>query len=241
MLTTKQIAFFQEHGYLILKNFIDSEIIEEWRTQVWKHFNSSFETPETWPNDYEIPGFSFSPVFGHLPVMQKVADQLGGGQFFTGGGGSPIIKWPNPEEEWAMPKDGHIDAYGAVAGWSPFMLGATTYLYDAKPKAGNFIFWPQSHTSTHKYFLQYPEQIDGSFYDIEDWDWRMLSDLSPEGPREFIGAAGDVVLWHAFLCHTGSANVRDVPRFGLFVRYAHEKLEEIKYEIPEDLWKYWAI
>ena len=55
--------------------------------------------------------------------MQEVADQLGGGQFFTGGGGSPIIKWPNPEEKWAMPKDGHIDAYGAVAGWSPFMFG----------------------------------------------------------------------------------------------------------------------
>ena len=33
---------------------------------------------------------------------------------------------------------------------------------------------------------------------------------------EFIGAAGDVVLWHAFLCHTGSANVKDVPRFGIF-------------------------
>ena len=39
----------------------------------------------------------------------------------------------------------------------------------------------------------------------------------------------------------GSANVRDVPRFGLFARYAHEKWEEIKYEIPENLWKYWAI
>ena len=74
MLTTKQIAFFQEHGYLILKNLIDPETIEEWRTQVWSHFNSSFETPETWPNDYEIPGFTFSPAFGHLPVMQRVAE-----------------------------------------------------------------------------------------------------------------------------------------------------------------------
>ena len=71
MLTTKQITFFQEHGYLILKNIIDPEIIDGWRTQVWKHFGSSFETPETWPNDYEIPGFTFSPLFGHLPVMAR--------------------------------------------------------------------------------------------------------------------------------------------------------------------------
>ena len=72
-------------------------------------------------------------------------------------------------------------------------------------------------------------------------DGTSLSDLSPEGPREFIGAAGDVVLWHAFLCHTGSANIRDIPRFGIFARYSHQKREEIKYEIPDDLWKYWAI
>ena len=28
MLTTEQITFFQEHGYLILKNLIDPEVIE---------------------------------------------------------------------------------------------------------------------------------------------------------------------------------------------------------------------
>ena len=238
MLTAKQITSFQEHGYLILKNLIDPEIIDEWRTQVWKHYNSSLETPETWPNEYQIEGFSFSPLFGHLPVMQEIIEQLGGGQFM-GGGGSSLIKWPNPEEEWKMPADGHIDAYGGA--WSPFMMGATTYLYDAKPKGGAFVFWPGSHRTTHKYFLQYPEQIDGSFYDIKDWGWDVLSDLSPEGPREFIAEAGDVVLWHAFLCHTGSSNIRNVPRFGLFARYAHKQKDEIKYEIPEDLWKYWAI
>ena len=54
MLTTEQIAFFQEHGYLILENFINSEIVDGWREQVWKHFNSSLETQETWPNDYVV-------------------------------------------------------------------------------------------------------------------------------------------------------------------------------------------
>ena len=239
MLTADQIAFFQEHGYLILENFIDSEIIDGWREQIWKHFDSNLNTPETWPNDYVVQNFSFSPLFGQLPAMQEITKQLGDGQF-TGGGGSPLVKWPNPEEEWAMPGSGHIDAYGP-GGWSPFMLGATTYLYDVEPGGGAFVFWPQSHQSTHKYFLQHPEQIDGSFYDIEDWGWHVLSDLSPEGPREFVGAAGDVVLWHAFLCHTGSGNIRDIPRFGIFARYSHQKREEIKYEIPENLWKYWAI
>ena len=42
-----------------------------------------------------------------------------------------------------MPNDGHIDAYGAVAGWSPFMIGATTYLYDAEPKVVLSSFGPK--------------------------------------------------------------------------------------------------
>ena len=67
MLTPEQIAFFQKHGYLILENFVDSEIIEGWREQIWKHFNSSLETQETWPNDYVVQNFSFSPLFGQLP------------------------------------------------------------------------------------------------------------------------------------------------------------------------------
>ena len=38
--------------------------------------------PETWPDDYEIQGFTFSPLFGHLSVMQEVTEQLGGRTIF---------------------------------------------------------------------------------------------------------------------------------------------------------------
>ena len=239
MLTTKQVEFFQENGYLILENLIDSQVIDGWREQIWKHFNSSLETPDTWPNNYVVENFGFSPNFGHLPVMQEIIQQFSGGEF-TGGGGAPLVKWPNPEGEWSMPGSGHIDAYGP-GGWSPFMMGATTYLYDVEPGGGAFVFWPKSHLTTHQYFLKYPEQVDGSFRDIDGWGWNMFSDLSPEGPREFIGAAGDVVLWHAYLCHTGSGNIRNIPRVGIFARYHHKNREEIRYEIPNDLWKYWTI
>ena len=109
------------------------------------------------------------------------------------------------------------------------------------PVAGHSCFGPRVIRPTHKYFLKYPEQVDGSFTDIEGWGWHVFSDLSPEGPREFIASAGNVVLWHAYLCHTGSGNIRDIPRIGLFARYHHKHREEIRYEIPEDLWKYWSI
>ena len=239
ILTTNQIEFFKASGYLILEDLIEPAIIESWQEQIWTHFGSSLEEPDTWPDDYVVKDLNFSPLFGKLPAMQAIVEQLGSGKF-TGGGGSSLVKWPNPDGEWSMPDSGHIDAYGP-GGWSPFMLGATTYLYDVEPGGGAFVYWPESHHTTHRYFLQYPEQIDGSFRNVEGWDWHVFSDLSLEGPREFTAVAGSVVLWYAFLCHTGSGNVRSIPRFGLFARYTHKCKDEIRYEIPKDLWKYWVI
>ena len=124
------------------------------------------------------------------------------------------------------------------------MLGATTYLEDVETRGGAFIYWPQSHLSTQEYFREFPEQIDGSFRERDDWDertWAIFSDRSPQGPLEFVGAAGDLILWHAFLCHTGSANVNSRPRQAVFSRWHRSDREEMRFDIPEDLWKYWAI
>ena len=241
-LTADEIGFFKENGFLIVEDLIEPDVVEMWREQMWAHLGSGLDTPETWPGEYVVSGFEFSPpekAFGHLPAVTTIVEQLGAGEF-VGGGGSPLVQWPKPENEWSMPGSGHIDAYGP-GGWSPFMLGATTYLYDVEPGGGAFVYWPRSHHTTHEYFLQYPKQIDGSFREVENFGWNIFSDLSPEGPREFTAPAGAVVLWHCFLSHTGSTNVRSVPRFGIFARWRHQNREAIKYEIPEDLWKHWAI
>ena len=118
------------------------------------------------------------------------------------------------------------------------MLGATTYLYDVETRGGGFAYWPKSHLTTHKYFLEDLDQIDGRFQAREGWGWREFSDRAPEEPLEFIGRAGDTIFWHNFLVHTGTINVRSEPRFAMFVRFRHERQDEIKYDVPADLWKY---
>ena len=156
-----------------------------------------------------------------------------------------LVKWPGPEgSAWKMPDSGHMDGYGP-GGWSGgFMLGATTYMDDVEPGGGGFVYWPRSHEPVQAYFREHPEQIDGSFRDRDDWEerqWGLFSDQSPDQPVEFTGRAGDVILWHCVLCHTGSPNVRTRPRLGVFARWHRTDREEMKYDVPEDLWKYWAI
>lgn len=243
MLTDTQIDHFKAEGYVILSGFFATAQIEAWHDIFWTHVGARADEPKTWPDSYVIDGLALDPVPGGLPPMQAIIEQLSGGMF-GGGGGSMLIQWPKPDQDWQLPGNGHIDGYGP-GGWSGgFMLGATTYLEDVEARGGAFIYWPQSHLSTQEYFREFPEQIDGSFRERDDWDertWAIFSDRSPHGPLEFVGAAGDLILWHAFLCHTGSANVNSRPRQAVFSRWHRSDREQMRYDIPEDLWKYWAI
>jgi hypothetical protein len=162
----------------------------------------------------------------------------------------------------------------AQGGWSGgFTLAATTYLEDVEPGGGSFTFWPRSHRAVHRFFLERPELIDGSFYVLPEWDnggWSMMYEgeeysrgLDVGEATEFIGEKGDVILWHNFLCHTGSTNVRKgKPRMGIFSRWHHKELHmgsphnieppdfepldselrqtQLRYETPTELFKMWS-
>ena len=198
MLDTDQIDYLKQHGYLILRNFVDGDTLQTWRDQFWGHVGAASGDPSTWPDDYVVKDFGVDPSFGQLPQIREIITQLGGDRF-AGGGGSMLVQWPNPDADWEAPARGHIDGYGP-GGWSGgFMLGATTYLEEVEPGGGGFYFWPDSHLPVQEYFRENPEQIDGSFTNRDDWDdrgWGLFSDRCSSPPREFTGAAGDVILWH---------------------------------------------
>ncbi len=243
MLDADQILHFKQHGYVILRGFIHPDTLQQWRTQFWGHVGADCDDPSTWPEDYVVKDFAVEPDFGSLPSMQDIVGQLGDGMF-AGGGGSMLVQWPKSDKPWQAPTQGHIDGYGP-GGWSGgFMLGATTYLEQVTAGGGAFYFWPDSHLPVQEYFRQHPQQIDGSFTQRQDWDekgWGLFSDAGPSAPQEFTGAAGDVILWHCFMCHTGSPNVNARPRLGVFSRWHRSDREEMKWDIPQDLWKYWGI
>ena len=77
----------------------------------------------------------------------------------------------------------------------------------------------------------------------EGFAWDVFCDNPETGGREFIASAGDVVLWHSYLTHEGSVNINNSPRIALFARWDHQRRDEtaFRYEVPEDLWKYWAV
>lgn len=243
-LSNEQIEHFKTHGFLVLENLLDEASLEGWRAQIWRELGSSLETPETWPRERSgLDGYEYDPpesTFGLHPKLTAIREQLGGGNFILGDG-IPIIRWPDSSQDWQKPRSGHVDAYGGK--WLPFMYGATAYLYDVEPGGGSFFFWPGSHHTAHRFFRQHPHLVNGSFLKDKNFDWRVFCDDPENGGVEFSAKAGDVVLWHAYLTHESSLNIRQTPRIAMFTRYDHKERfkTSVRHDVPEDLWKYWAI
>ena len=72
-----------------------------------------------------------------------------------------------PGTEWAPPADGHLDGYASSWGGG-FMAFFAVLLWDlSSPTGGGTAYWPRSHLANHRYFLEHPEQFDGSYYFAE--------------------------------------------------------------------------
>ncbi len=239
MLSSDQIHSFQTDGHLILPGFVGTDLVQQWRDQFWRHLDCSIA--EKWPE--RVKDFKPDPIFGDLPELQAIVRQLGGGHF-TGGGCGVAVRWPKQDQNWTMPDSGHLDGYPGEGCQAVLMVGATTYLHDVDPGGGAYVYWPGSHHLAHRYFLQYPDRIEGTFRETPEWGrrgWGIFSDDNPEPAREFIAPAGDVILWHGWLCHSGSTNTRQSPRVGFFARWTHEDDAGVRQAIPENPWHHWAI
>lgn len=246
MLSSQQIEHFKTHGYVVVPGLIEPVYLDSWRRQFWDHVGGRVEDPGTWnEKPYTMNGFSIQPDsvrFDNHPGVMGVINQVGGGQF-DGRGSEPLVHWPQDTTAWSPTRWGHLDGY-YPGSFSPFMIAATTCAYDTEPMGGAFQYWPGSHLTTHRYFLENPEQVDGRFRDEEGFNWggpNVFTRLAPQPPQHFNANAGDVIFWHAYMVHTGSVNIRSVPRIGFFNRYHHVNQRNFRYEIPTDLWKYWAI
>lgn len=242
-LAKNQIVSFKQEGYLVLRDFLDTSLLETWREQFWAHADGKLEDKNSWPTEKNIGDLKLTPELGSLPTIKSIVGQLGGEQF-NGGGCGILTRWPQEKHEWQMPTTGHLDGYPGEGCQAVLMIGATTYLYDVDSGGGAFVYWPCSHQDAHRYFLEFPDQIEGTFRETPEWkehNWGIFQRHSTTPPQEFTGKAGDIILWHGWLSHSGSANIQEVPRIGLFSRWTHKNDTGIRKKLPQDLWDYWII
>ena len=73
ILTPEQIEYFKTNGYLVLENFVEGNVVESWRKQIWAHLDVDLSNPGGWPDQYVVEGLKIEPesqIFGQLAQVR---------------------------------------------------------------------------------------------------------------------------------------------------------------------------
>lgn len=206
-MTTEEIETFKRDGAILLKDFIAQDQISKWVDEYWRYMQADPDDPSTWPGKPmfdlgkhfntrhatnlggDVTGAGFRPGtldkdavrLTDLPRVRAVAKQLGGDNVSAPFpfDGHLIPKFPQPD--WDEPAGTHWDGYGPN-GWTGGYnhgFGTVAYLSDVPDKGGGFTYWPGSHRSSHQFFLEHPEMIDGSWRGSQEY-----RDFWAKEPRE---------------------------------------------------------
>ena len=205
-LTAEQLAFWDEHGYVVVPNAVAAGDREAAAAAIYRFLDANPHDPESWyGNKYGLT--IWVPLLRHpaflanrqAPRLVKAFAQLWGREDLWAtvdqGGFNP------PENDrWKFPGP-HVHWDASLAPPHCFGVQGILYLTDTPPDQGAFSCIPGFHRS------------------LPQW----LNDLPPsEDPRRAIlqhpglipiaGNAGDLVLWHQSLPHGSSPNRGSKPR-----------------------------
>jgi len=247
-LSPAQLDEFKAEGALPIPGLIPADILAGWQDQMRAACTDGvdLDDPPTWPVGRYAPEGGWpelGPNLYEVDNLQAIVEQLGAGTFAPSHpAGQPwtpqvpmtrVILPSAPDSEWLAPVDGHLDGY--ATGWGGgFMAFFAVLLWDvSSPTGGGTAYWPRSHLANHRYFLEHPEQFDGSYLFAEPvrcGGHRALLDNDPDvgDVQCMTGRAGDALLFHGLTTHIGSTNVPGSrqPRVAQFARYSHREMRQ---------------
>ena len=210
-LTAEELAFWDEHGYVVLHDAVDARDRDAAAAAIYEFLGADAADPDTWyGNKY---GKSiWVPLLRHpaflanrkSPRLVKAFTQLWGCEDLWAtvdqGGFNPPERdnwmFPGPHMHWDM----------TLAAPHCFGLQGILYLTDTPAEQGAFSCIPGFHRK------------------LEGW----LRELPPgEDPRQAVmrhpgytpvaGKAGDLVIWHQALPHGSSPNRGTKPRVAQYI------------------------
>ena len=63
-LAKNQIVSFKQEGYLVLRDFLDTSLLETWREQFWAQADGKLEDKNSWPTEKNIGDLKLTPELG---------------------------------------------------------------------------------------------------------------------------------------------------------------------------------
>jgi hypothetical protein len=205
-LTSDELAFFDEHGYVVLHDAVTAAQCRAAEDAIWEFLGMDRDDPATWyaqPHGHTI----WIPLLRHpalwanrrSPRIHRAFAQLWNRDDL----------WPsvdpvgfNPPEtrSWRFPGP-HLHWDASLTMPLPFNLQAMLYLTDTAADQGAFTCVPGFHRRIESWLAELPAGANPR-----------TQDLRALGAIPVAGRAGDLIVWHHALPHGSSPNRATRPR-----------------------------
>lgn len=240
MLTTEQIETFKRDGVLILRGFFAPDTLAGWRDEVRRYFGHP-ATGDEWRSAltrHKADSFYLrqDPTPLEHPALREVYACLHATADWHGEN-ELVVRPASEVAPWLGPRAPHIDF--PVHAPLRTLANNVIYLTDVRERGGAFMYWPGSHHAAWDYFRRNPADYLSRGERSQDQTFALLRQELDTEPVEFVGEAGDLLIWHSLLFHSASVNKRDETRLALFGRWGVLLHGEPFYDFDRDMWTYW--
>ena len=245
MLTASQKRQFHKEGYLAVRGVIPKVMTDAARRAINHSIGSVGQTGED-REKFRVSAYCdelksapvITDLFNKTPVIPIAESLIGEGNVLPIGGAQLALRFPGSSAGDLSAPRGHLDGLGTGTNGMAkgvyrrgFTAFAVIYLDDVpEPWCGNFTVWPKSHTFFQDYFKREGHDV------LKEGMPRI--DL-PEPPVMVTGQAGDFVIAHHQLVHTGGPNASPNVRYATIARLQHKDCKENEYEAFTDIWREW--
>lgn len=219
VLSATDLAFWDEHGYVVLHDAVPPAVRDAAAQALWQHIGANPDDPETWycRNDHGIMVQYFQhPTFTAIrraPRIHKAFAQLWGTAELWAT--TDRVGFNPPEREDFMFPGPRLHWDVSVKTPIPFGTAGILYLADTPPEQGAFTLVPG----------------------FQRWGEAWLKALPPDahpreqnlyamGPQPIGGRAGDLIIWHQALPHGASPNRGNKPRLVQYINMFPTRIEE---------------
>jgi hypothetical protein len=206
VLDAADLAFWEQHGYVIVRGAISPGDSRACAQLLWNHLKIDPNLPDTWqvPNE----GRGIMVQLFHHPLLQRNRESPRIRKAFAQLWGTADL-WAttdrmsfNPPERPDRPFQGprlHWDT--SLAQPIPFGLQGLLYLTDTSANQGAFTCVPGFHRKIEGWLKNLPAGANPRQQDLESL-----------GPKPIAAGAGDLIIWHHALPHGSSPNRATQPR-----------------------------
>ena len=243
-LTPEQIREFYDRGYVKIPGAISKAMVDTARQAVNHSIGTLGPNGEDMSKHRaaqfcrDLNGSSvIMDLFNASPVVSLAESLMGEGNLQKPIRGAQVApRFPTVIGDVPPEPRGHLDGMGTGTNGMPkgvyrrgFTCFAVIYLADVpEPYSGNFTVWPGSHRFFENYFNREGLEV------LSNGTPRL--DL-PEGPDMITGNAGDFIIAHHQMIHTGGPNASPNIRYAAIARLRHIDCDKNGNDGFLDIWR----